>query len=294
MTGTTSAEDAAGGVLAGFDAAAAGYDTHGVAFFSVIAAHLVQHAGLCPGDRVLDAGCGAGAALIPASRAAGPTGQVTGVDLSAAMLERAAATCTALRLGNVTLARADATDLPYADGSVDVVTASMMIFLLPDPARALRAWLRVLRPGGTLAFSWNIAEDPCWAPVIAAVDAYVPGEGGFDAVLHHPPFTSDLAVQAMLVDAGYTSVATAAGTTETRYTGPRQWWAASWSQAPRIAWQHIPHDRRAAARAAAFGVLDTLRDPADGSLIRRSAVGYTTARKTAAPAAPAIPEAPTR
>ena len=187
MTGTVSVPPPAGGVRAGFDAAAAGYETHGVTFFSAIAARLVQQAGLRPGDRVLDAGCGAGAALIHASRAVGTTGRVTGVDLSAPMLARAAATCAALRLGNVTLARADATEPPYADGSADVVTASMMIFLLPDPARALRAWLRLLRPGGTLAFSWNIAEDPRWAPVIAAVDACVPGGDGFAAVLHHPP-----------------------------------------------------------------------------------------------------------
>jgi SAM-dependent methyltransferase len=289
MTGTTPAADAAGGVLAGFDAAAAGYDTHGVTFFSAIAARLVQQAGVGPGDRVLDAGCGAGAALIPASRAAGPAGQVTGVDLSARMLERAAAICAALRLGNVTLARADATDPPAADGSVDVVTASMMIFLLPDPARALRAWLRVLRPGGTLAFSWNIAEDPRWAPVIAAVDAYVPGAGSFDAVLHHPPVTSTRAVQAMLADAGYISAATTAGTTETRYTGPRQWWAASWPQAPRIAWQHVRPGRWEAARTAAFGLLHPLRDQNSGGLTRRSVIGYTTARKPAAPATPKTP-----
>ena len=76
------------------------------------------------------------------------THRSTGMDLSAPMLERAAATCAALSLGNIRLAHADATEPPYADGSADVVTASMMIFLLPDPGRALRAWLR--RRGGTL------------------------------------------------------------------------------------------------------------------------------------------------
>jgi hypothetical protein len=207
MTGTASAADAAGGGLGGFDAAAVGYDTHGVAFFSAIAARLVQQAGVGPGDRVL------------------------------------------------------------------------------------RAWLRVLRPGGTVAFSWNIAEDSRWVPVIAAVDVYVPGAGSFDAVLHHAPFASIDAVQAMMEDAGCTGAATTAETTETRYTGPRQWWAASWSQAPRIAWQHIPPGRRETARTAAFGLLDPLRDQNDGSLARRPVIGYTIARK---PASPATPKAPAR
>ena len=92
----------------------------------------------------------------------------------------------------------------------------------------------------------------------------------------------------MLADVGYTGIATAAETIETRYTGPRQWWAASWSQAPRIAWQHIPPGRRKAARTAAFGLLRALRDPNDGTLTRRPVIGYTTAR---APASP-VPERP--
>jgi SAM-dependent methyltransferase len=290
MTGTGLGPAGAGGVLTGFDAAAASYDSYGVTFFSAIAARLVQRAGLRAGDRVLDAGCGAGAALIPGSRATAPTGQVTGIDLSTPMLQRAAATCTALRLSNVTLTRADATDPPYSDGSFDVITGSMMIFLLSNPVRAVQALLRLLLPGGTLAFSWNIAEDPRWAPVIAAVDAYVPGGHGFDAVLHHPPFTGIATVEAMLTDAGFTNVATLTETIETRYTGPRQWWAASWSQAPRVAWQHIPPSQRTAARSAAFRLLHVPGEPADGSLIRRPVIGYTTARRPVRPVRPVVLE----
>jgi SAM-dependent methyltransferase len=158
-----------------------------------------------------------------------------------------------------------------------------MIFLLPDPARALRAWLRRLRPGGTLAFSWNISEDPRWAPVIAAAGACVPGRDGFAAVLHHPPITSTRTVQAMVADVGYTGIATAAEAIETRYTGPGQWWAASWSQAPRIAWQHSRPCQRKAARTAAFGLLRALRDQNGGTLTRRPVIGYTTARTPAWP-----------
>ena len=227
---------------------------------------------------MLDAGCGAGAALIPASRAAGPAGHVTGIDLSAPMLQRAAVTCAARRLGNVTLARANAGQPPYAAGRFDAVIASMLIFLLPDPARAVRAWLDLLRPGGTLAFSWNIAEDPRWAPVIAAVDTHVPGAEGFAALLHHPPFGSVPAVAAMLTAAGGTAVTTTATAAEAHYTGPRQWWAASWSQAPRIAWQHIPPGQQPTARDDAFGLLEAIRNR-DGSLTRRSVIGYATARR---------------
>jgi ubiquinone/menaquinone biosynthesis C-methylase UbiE len=280
MPGTAQTPDFPSRVIAGFDAAAPGYDTHGVTFFTAIAGRLIELARIRPGDRVLDAGCGAGAALIAASRATGTGGQVTGIDLSAAMLRRAAATCAALRPGNVALARADAAQPPYAAGSFDVVVASMVVFLLPDPARAARSWLGLLRPGGMLAFSWNVAEDPRWAPVIAAVDAYLPEGEGFANLLHHPPFASGVTVAAMLAAAGYTDITTTAADAEARYTGPRQWWAASWSQAPRIAWQHIAPNRQPNARDDAFRLLESVRN-FDGSLTRRSLIGYTTARRPA-------------
>jgi ubiquinone/menaquinone biosynthesis C-methylase UbiE len=270
----------AGHVIAGFDAAAARYDNQGVTFFTEIAGRLLEQAGLKAGDRVLDLGCGAGALTFPAASAVGREGAVTGIDLSAQMLKRAAAVCAGLDLNNVTLARADALHPPYAAGSFDAVLGSMMIFLLADPRAAAQAWLKLLRPGGTLAFSWNVAEDERWRPVVAAVDAHVPSGGGFETLLHHPPFGSTADVETMLSDAGFTAITTAARAGEARYAGPRQWWAVSWSQAPRIPWGRIPHHEQITARNDAFRLLDGLRDP-DGTLIRRSVIGYTVARRPA-------------
>jgi SAM-dependent methyltransferase len=266
-------------VAASFDAAAPSYDTHGVAFFAGIAARLVKHAEIMSGDQMLDVGCGAGAVTIAAARAVGTAGHVTSIDLSPKMLARTQGMCAALRLSNVSLALADAHDPPYAAESFDVVVASMVIFLLADHAAAVRAWLRVLRPGGRLAFSWNIAEDPRWQPVIAAVDAHVPGQAGLGVLLHHRPFGSITDVEAMLADAGYASIATTAAPVVAQYAGPRHWWAASWTQAPRIAWQYIPDDKQAVARDKAFGLLRDIRNP-DGTLTRRAVIGYTTARRS--------------
>jgi ubiquinone/menaquinone biosynthesis C-methylase UbiE len=265
-------------VIAGFDAAALRYDSQGVTFFTEIAGRLLERAGLKTGDRVLDVGCGAGALTFQAARAVGPEGTINGIDLSAQMLKRAAAVRAGLGLSNVTLARADARHPPYAAQSFDAVVGSMMVFLLAEPLGAARAWLELLRPGGTLALSWNIAEDERWRPVVAAVDAHVPSGGGFEALLHHAPFGSIADVEAMLSDAGYTMVTTTAQAAEARYTGPRQWWAVSWSQAPRIPWGRIPPHQQLVARNDAFRVLDSMRGPG-GTLIRRSVIGYTAARR---------------
>lgn len=264
-------------VAAAYDAAAAGYDTHGVPFFTAVGARLVQEAGIAAGTRVLDAGCGAGAVTISAARAAGPEGHVTGIDLSQRMLARTAVAATTLGLDNVTVAKADTHHLPYASGSFDAVLASMLVFLLADPAAAFGEWRRVLADSGIAAFSWIIAEDPRWEPVIAAVDALADG-ASFYRLWHHPPFTSLSDVATALTAAGYQQVTTTAVTVPRHYTGPRQWWASSWSQAPMLAWNHIPRSLRMTARDEAFRLLDGIRD-ADGGLTRRTVVGCTTGQK---------------
>jgi len=121
--------------------------------------------------------CAAGACLFAAAGAVGPAGHVTGIDLAASMLARAAATAARLGLAQVTVEPGDAEDPAYPDASFDAVLASNVMFLLADPGRAARRYADLLRPGGVLAFSWNVAEDPDWVPVIAAVDAYA-ADGG--------------------------------------------------------------------------------------------------------------------
>ncbi len=108
-------------VTAAFDGLAAGYDTEPGGFFGPVSDLLVQLAGLRPGQAVLEVGCGAGACLLAAAGAVGPAGHVTGIDLAAGMLARAAAAAARLGLGNVTVEPGDAEDPAYPGASFDVV-----------------------------------------------------------------------------------------------------------------------------------------------------------------------------
>jgi SAM-dependent methyltransferase len=77
-------------------------------------------AGLSPGERVLDLGCGAGLDSILAARLVAPHGQVDGVDLAPGMIAAARAAVAEALLDNVTIAEAAAENLPLASGSMDV------------------------------------------------------------------------------------------------------------------------------------------------------------------------------
>ena len=96
-----------------------------------------------PGDRVLDACCGTGDLAIAAARAGG---EVTGLDFSPHMLERARR-----KSHSVTWVEGDALALPFADGSFDAATVGFGVRTLSDLERGLRELRRVLRAGGRVA-----------------------------------------------------------------------------------------------------------------------------------------------
>jgi SAM-dependent methyltransferase len=110
---------------------------------------VVETAGLRPGERVLDLGCGTGnAALLAAARSA----TVTGVDPASRLLEIALA--RAAREGRkVTFLPGEAASLPVDDSSLDVVLSVFALVFAPDPDAAAAELSRVLAPDGRIVLS---------------------------------------------------------------------------------------------------------------------------------------------
>jgi SAM-dependent methyltransferase len=102
-----------------------------------------------PGSRLLDVACGAGQLALIAAREGV---DVTGVDIAANLVERAAARARAEGL-NAQFREADAEDLPFEDGTFDVVVSLFGAMFAPQPDRVAREMLRVCAPGGTLAMA---------------------------------------------------------------------------------------------------------------------------------------------
>ncbi len=104
----------------------------------------LRRAGLAPGMRVLDVATGTGLVSRAAVRLGLSARDVVGVDPSAGML------AMHRRRGNHPLARGVGEELPFADASFDFVVMGYALRHVPDLVRAIREYLRVLRPGGRL------------------------------------------------------------------------------------------------------------------------------------------------
>jgi SAM-dependent methyltransferase len=103
-----------------------------------------------PGAVVLDLGCGAGTDLLIAAQMTGWDGRAIGVDMTAAMLDRARDSAVEMGLENVEVQESLIESLPVADVSIDLVISNGVIDLVPDKDAVFDEIDRVLRPGGSL------------------------------------------------------------------------------------------------------------------------------------------------
>src|SRR2546428_1753596 len=141
-----------------------------VAFQKVIAAQIsplgeqaMDRAGIAPGERVIDVGCGCGDTTIALGRRVGPAGRVLGVDVSAPMLERAAETARAAGVANVRFENADAQTHRFPPAAFDVVYSRFGVMFFIDPVAAFTNLRAALRPGGRLAFvCWQMLRQNPW------------------------------------------------------------------------------------------------------------------------------------
>ncbi|MQA07415.1 MAG: methyltransferase domain-containing protein [Pseudonocardiaceae bacterium] len=132
-----------------FDAAAADFTALGRYLWDPIGAATVAAVGPRPGDRVLDACCGAGASAIPAARMVGRSGSVDAVDVSGPMVDELRRRASDLpRLG------AHCADVMAWDGDgYDVVISALGIFFLPDMTAGTERLVGMARPGGRVGFT---------------------------------------------------------------------------------------------------------------------------------------------
>jgi arsenite methyltransferase len=129
----------------------------------------VEHAGLAPGQTVLDLGAGAGLDAFIARRTVGAEGRVIGVDMTAEMVTKARENARQSGFDNVEFRLGEIEHLPVRSNSVDVVISNCVLNLVPDKQRAFAEIYRVLKPGGHFCISDIVSsrELPDWVKGIA-------------------------------------------------------------------------------------------------------------------------------
>jgi ubiquinone/menaquinone biosynthesis C-methylase UbiE len=184
---------------------AASYERH---FVPTIPAPLadatVERAGLQPGERVLDVGCGTGIVARVAAERLGPDAQVIGVDPSPEMIEHARAISTAAGVP-IQWEEGDAAQLPIDDESIDVVLSQLTLSFVGDKAGAAREIRRVLAPGGRAVINVAGAIQPLNQEMADALARHIdPNLAGFLGVVFSMPDPNQTA--ALLRDAGLSDV----------------------------------------------------------------------------------------
>lgn len=131
--------------------------------------------GIEPGNTVLEIGPGSGTYTIAAARLIGREGKLVTIDIEPKVISRLRERIHAEGLTNIDARTADVFDLPFEDNTFDIAYMIAVIGEIPTPERALAEFQRVLKPGGTLAFS-ELFIDPDY-PLPSTLERLAGGNG---------------------------------------------------------------------------------------------------------------------
>ena len=145
--------------------------------FEPWARRVIDAANLQPGQRVLDIGCGTGVAARLAAATVKSHGSVVGADIDEGMLSVARRTLTGNGAAKVD---ADAMSLPFADGDFDAVLCFEGLQFIPDRAKALAEFRRLLKPKACLAGTlWGpLQENAPYHALAEGLGKFVSPEAG--------------------------------------------------------------------------------------------------------------------
>jgi len=222
---TDKTDDAKKKAASTYNAASDFYDHPANTFWSRYGRQTIERLQLAGGERVLDVCCGSGASAIPAAEGVGQTGTVIGVDLAENLLALARGKARERGLTNIEFRSGDMTQLPFDDGSFDVVVCVFGIFFVPDMEVGLRELKRVLRSGGKLAITtwgprfFEPASTAFWESVRDVRPDLYKGFNPWDRI------SEVEAVRSLLSSVGFETIEAVAESGTQPVNSPDDWWA---------------------------------------------------------------------
>jgi ubiquinone/menaquinone biosynthesis C-methylase UbiE len=237
-----------------FEQTAAFYDQRGAGLFAHFGQRLVQHAGIKPGDRVLDVATGRGAVLLPAAKAVTASGFVSGIDLTEAMVRETTGDLARWGITNASVLVMDAEHLEFDTGTFDAVLCGFGLMFFPRLDLALAEFHRVLAPGGTVGVSTFAT-----VPLTAAIAPTLRAHGWSSKQAQQLATTSEL--HSVLTQAGFLEVSILSETFEGMYRDEDAYWSWFMTLLPGLWLQSQPVEAQTLFKEDAFAQLRANRQP---------------------------------
>ncbi len=144
---------------------------------------------LYPGARLLEVGAGTGLSIAEMPRDI----EITGVDLSQKMLDKAHKRMAQLGRADVQLLKMDATRLEFGDNSFDRVLAAYFVSTVPDPVRVVHEMKRVCKPGGIIVIMNHFTHE---VPLVGALERFL------SPLFYRVGFRTDLSARPLMEECG--------------------------------------------------------------------------------------------
>jgi len=187
------------------------------ALFSPWSARLIQSAHVQPGEHVLDVACGTGIVARRIAPLVGSQGMVTGLDLDPDKLSVAGSAAEREGL-RIEWRASPAEQLPFPDGSFDLVTCQFGLMFFTDRHKALTEMHRVLKAGGRVVISvWQGLDRHPFYQSLDAVSRQYLGKSSVEAVFS---LGDDGELRQLLTDAGFQQVKIEPASITARYSNP--------------------------------------------------------------------------
>ena len=243
-------------------------------------APLIEAAEIAAGQQVCDIATGAGEPALSVAGLVGAEGRVFATDLCPEMMLGARRRAAAQGLRNITFRTADMLALPDADAVFDRVVCRFGLMFCPAPARAAAEALRVLKPGGRVAYMvWGPrAETTMFVVFVAAVEAVLGPIDDIEEIDLDRPFSLGAtgALTGALTEGGFSHVEEHEIRFAPRVPAEAPFWQAQFDMTFGRALDGAGEDRRRALQEAVAAGFERLREGDEVPLTAHVRIGTGT------------------
>ena len=244
------------------NALAEGADREALRFSVFCADRLLTHLRPAAGDKILDVSTGTGALALALSQAVGSAGRVTAIDTAESLLAKLDTKLRKFGIANIDVHTMDAARLDFRRDYFQHTACSLGLFWLPDPGAALREWVRVTRPGGSVSLA--VFAPQAFQPQLGLLlQRIAQVSGGLEAPVSWEQTSRRETLHAFLQDAGLVDVAVHEEQLGYHLRDAQEWWEVVWHSSLRMLVEQVPEAQRDRLRTEHLAEVATL-ETADG------------------------------